>query len=140
MFAIACEFGVGYNTLLTHLSVSVNMLSYGRAKALRRTGPKAIRTDILGEITCGPLVVADLHRISPTLDTEVKSLLLLPAQTEVAGEGLVYERDLAVGRLFRAARPGIVRATAETGRYSSVLRPKLMWDLPNTVTWRNPDE
>jgi hypothetical protein len=34
MFTIACDFGVGYATLLTHLSFGVNMISRVRARRL----------------------------------------------------------------------------------------------------------
>ena len=116
IFTIACEFGVGYATLLTHLSVGVTMLSRGRAAALRRVTPKALRMDILGALTPEPLIVADHHRTAPTLDTEVKTLLLLPPGAEVTGGGLAFERDLAAGRLFRAVKPGVFQAsTGELG-------------------------
>jgi Zn-dependent peptidase ImmA (M78 family) len=120
MFTIACEFGVGYNTLLTHLSASMSTLPYGRAKILKRTKPSAIRAEVLGALTPEPLIVADLHRVSPTLDTEVNSLVLLPAGTEVGGGALVRERDLETGPVFRAVRPGIVRATA--GHWAAFVR------------------
>jgi Zn-dependent peptidase ImmA (M78 family) len=110
IFTIACEFGVGYGTLLTHLSAGVNMLSRGRTAALHRTTPKALRIDILGALTPEPLIVADRHRAAPILDAEVKTLLLLPAGTEATGGGLAFERDLAAGRLFRAVKPGIFQA------------------------------
>ena len=113
IFAIACEFGVGYATLLTHLSAGVNMLSRGRATALQRVGPKVLRMDILGALTPEPLIVVDRHRGAPTLDAEVKTLLLLPPGAEATGGGLGFERDLAAGRLFRAVKPGIFRVTAE---------------------------
>lgn len=112
IFAIACEFGVGYATLLTHLSAGVNMLARGRANALQRVSPKALRMEILGSLTPEPLIIADLHRSAPTLDAEVKTLLLLPPGAEVQGGGLAFERDLAVGRLFRAVKPGIFQAIA----------------------------
>ena len=111
IFTIACEFGVGYATLVTHLSVGVNMLSRGRAAALQRVTPKALRTDILGAPTPEPLIVVDRHRAAPTLDAEVKTLLLLPPETEVAGDGLVFERALAAGGLFRGVKPGIFQAS-----------------------------
>lgn len=113
IFAIACEFGVGYATLLTHLSVGVNMLSRGRANALRRVSPKALRMDILGAMTSEPLIVADRHRGAPTLDAEVKTLLLLPPRSEATGGGLAFDRDLASGRLFRAVKPGVFQVTAD---------------------------
>lgn len=112
MFTIACEFGVGYATLLTHLSAGVNMLSRGRAAVLQRVTPKALRMNILGTVTSEPLFVADRHRAAPTLDAEVKTLLLLPPGTTVAGEGLTFERDLAEGRLYRAVKSGIFQASA----------------------------
>ena len=112
IFTIACEFGVGYATLLTHLSAGVNMLSRGRAAALRRVRPKALRMDILGALAPEPLIVADHLRTAPTLDAEVKTLLLLPPGAEVTGGGLAFERDLAAGRLFRAMKPGVFQACA----------------------------
>ncbi len=112
IFTIACDFGVGYATLLTHLSAGVNMLSRGRAAALQRVTPKALRMGILGALTPEPLIVADRHRAAPTLDAEVKMLLLLPPGAAVTGGGLAFERDLAGGRLFRAVKPGIFQASA----------------------------
>ena len=112
VFAIACEFGVGYSTVLTHLSAGVDLLSRSRAVALRRVTPKALRMRILGACTPEPLIVADHHRTAPTLDVEVNMLLLLPPGTEVKDDGLAFERDLAAGRLFRAIKPGIFSASA----------------------------
>jgi Zn-dependent peptidase ImmA (M78 family) len=112
IFTIACDFGVGYTTLLTHLTAGLNMISRTRAAALQRTTPKALRADILGGLVAEPLIVADHHCPGPTLDAEMNMLLLLPPGTETTGESLAYERDLAAGRLFRAVRPGIVQASA----------------------------
>jgi Zn-dependent peptidase ImmA (M78 family) len=112
IFTIACEFGVGYATLLTHLSAGVNMLSRGRAAALQHVTPKSLRMNILGALTPEPLIIADRHRAAPTLDAEVKTLLLLPPGTGVAGGGLALERDFAAGCLFRAVKPGIFQARA----------------------------
>ena len=112
IFVVACEFGVGYSTVVTHLSAGVNLLSYRRAAALRRVTPKALRMGILGALTPEPLIVADHHRTGPTLDAEVNTLLLLPPGTEVKRGGLAFGRDLVAGRLFRATKPGIYQASA----------------------------
>ena len=95
IFTIACEFGVGYATLLTHLSASVSMVTRDRATALQRVTPKTLRMNILGALTPEPLIVADRHRAAPTLDAEVNTLLLLPPGTKMTGSGLAFERDLA---------------------------------------------
>jgi Zn-dependent peptidase ImmA (M78 family) len=122
MYVVACDFGVGYATLLTHLSAGVNMISRGRAAALQRVTPKALRADILGALTPDPLIVADRLRAGKTIDAEVKTLLLLPPGTETSGYSLTYERDLAGGRLFRAVRPGIVQASAQSGAWAFFVR------------------
>jgi len=122
IFTIGCDFGVGYGTIVTHLSAGVNMISLTRAAALKRTTPKALRARILGVLTPEPLIVADRYRPGPTLDTEVKMLLLLPPGTETTGSNLAYERDLAEGRLFRAVQPGIVRASADSGTWAAFIR------------------
>ncbi len=112
ILTIACEFGVGYATLLTHLSAGVNMLSHGRAVALQRVTPKALRMDILG---CADARPADRrrppsHRAHPGR----RGQRAAPAAGRHGGErrSLAYERDLAAGRLFRAVKPGIFQATA----------------------------
>jgi Zn-dependent peptidase ImmA (M78 family) len=122
MFTIACDFGIGYSTLLTHLSVGVNMISRARADTLQRATPKAIRAEILGSLTPEPLIVADYRRAGPTLDAEEKMLLLLPPGTETTGSSLTFERDLPDGRLFRTVRPGIVQASADSGAWATFVR------------------
>ena len=112
MFTVACEFGVGYATLLTHLSAGVDMLSRRRASALQRVRPRALRMDILGSPTPQPLIVTDHYRTAPTMDAEVNTLIVLPPSTKVTGGGLTFERDLQAGRLFRAMKPGIFQASA----------------------------
>ncbi|NKC11838.1 MAG: ImmA/IrrE family metallo-endopeptidase [Gammaproteobacteria bacterium] len=115
LFTIACEFGVGYSTLLTHLSAGVSLLSRTRAADLQRVTPKALRTSILGEVTSAPLIVADHHYAAPTIDAETETLILFPPDTTVSGDGLRHDRDLISGRLLRAERTGIVRATTDSG-------------------------
>ena len=122
MFVVACEFGVGYRTLLTHLSVSLKLISRKSATALKRMSPKALREDILGPSTSEPLIVVDRHRIGPTLDAEVNMLILLPAGTEPSGDAVVLERDLAAGRLFRTVRPGIAQVKSRDGDWSAFVR------------------
>ena len=122
IFTIACDFGVGYRTLVTHLSASVDMISRSRAAALQRITPKTLRADILGAITPEPLIVSDCHSVGKTIDAEEMMFLLLPPGTKTTGGSLVHERDLAAGRLFRAVRPGIARASVDSGTWSAFVR------------------
>ena len=56
-----------------------------------------------------PLTVADQHWNSPTLDIEQDALLLLPSGVVADVSMLAPERELAAGRLFRAAKCGLTR-------------------------------
>ena len=96
--------------------------SFSSLRPARRVKPKAVRAKIVGALLPEPLIVADLHRASPTLDAEVNTLLLLPPGTETTGDSLVHERDLASGRLFRAVRPGIAQASANAGLWTTFVR------------------
>ena len=122
LFTIACDFGVGYGTLLTHLSQSANMLSQARAAILGRASPRDLRADILGSPITQPLIVADQHRAGPTLDAEVNMLIILPNGTETNGATIVPEGDLVEGRLFRTVRPGIAQVKSRSGDWSAFIR------------------
>lgn len=115
IFTVACEFGVGYRTLITHLSASTATISKKRAEALLKTQPNAIRADILGAASKSPLVVADAHFSSATLDCEIGMHILLPLGVRIEGEALIHDRDLIGGRLFRASHSGIARADGPNG-------------------------
>lgn len=122
IFTIACDFGVGYNTLLTHLSVGVKMISRARCTALQRVSPKTLRTEILGVSSEYPLVLADRQWLGPTLDTEVKTLVVLPHETNVTGDALVPAGTVGCGRLFQAVHPGVVQARTASGDWAIFVR------------------
>lgn len=108
-FSIACSFGVGYETLIDHMTYSLNMVSRSKAEALLKATPKAIREDLLGQSSGNPLIIADEHWLLPTIDVEVGCQLLLPSKSEAANDAITVQEELPSGRLFRAHRPGIVR-------------------------------
>ena len=122
VFMIACDFSVGYRTLLTHLATAVNMMPRAHARALQRITPKAVRAHLLGTPTSEPLLVADRHRAAPSMDAEVNTLVLLPAGTETTSTQLIHEHDVSTGRLFRAVRPGIAQVFAHDGDWSAFIR------------------
>lgn len=122
MYAVACNFGVGQATLVNHLAYGINMINQGQRDRLGRITPKMIRTDLLGEVVSTPLIVADQHWNSPTLDMEEGTLLLLPPGVVVNASMLVPERELATGRLFRAAKCGITRAVIPGTPWATYVR------------------
>lgn len=109
LYRIACQFGVGYSTLVTHLLWGEQWISQARAVILRKQNPKSLRALILGQLTPQPLIVADDAWASPSIDAEVGHLLLLPAGAVAQGEAVAAVADLPGGRLFEAKRPGLAR-------------------------------
>jgi len=111
IFAVACSFGVGYETLIAHMAFSLRMLDRNCAKTLGKDSPKSIRERILGRPSAEPLIIVDRHWAMPTVDAEVGTLLLFPPSAEADGGGLVAGETSASSRLFRACRSGIVRVS-----------------------------
>ena len=109
IYIIACDFGVGYNTLLTHLSIGAGMISSSQASQLRKTSPKTLRERFLGYPIDQPLIVSDGVRFAPTIDIEVGSRLLVPLACTTTGAGLQLTDQLHDKRLFEATIPGIFR-------------------------------
>lgn len=121
MYAIACNFGVGQATLVTHLQ-GIGMITFDKRTALGKITPKMIRTELLGEIVSEPLTVADQHWNSPTLDSEVGALLLLPAGVVVDTTILMPEREVGDGKLFRTMKTGITRVVIPGTSWATYVR------------------
>jgi hypothetical protein len=109
MFAIACSLGVGYRTLVTHLKLSLNMISSARAKELLRQTPKTIRTSILKDSAESDLVVVDACWDSVrAVDLQVGDFAVLPRGTRLEGSiGNVVSAHNEVA--LRTVQPGIGR-------------------------------
>src|SRR5690606_23634540 len=57
IFVVACAFGVGYETLIAHMTFSLGMINRERATILSRASPKSIRQRILGRCETEPLII-----------------------------------------------------------------------------------
>lgn len=121
-FTIACSFGVGYETLIKHMTYTLKMVSHSQASLLLKSSPKAIRKDILGQTSTDPLIIADLQWSLPILDAEVGSNLLLPSMAESAKDTITIQEELPLGRLFRANRPGLVRVYCPDSNWAIFIR------------------
>ncbi len=122
IFTIACYFGVGYETLIKHMTYALKMLDRTQAFSLLKVKPKDIRQKILGYPSSEPLIIADQHWSIPTIDAEVGSQLLLPNTAEAANETITFQEDIPNGCLFRATRPGIVRVYCRDTKWAVFVR------------------
>jgi Zn-dependent peptidase ImmA (M78 family) len=121
-FTVACSFGVGYRTLIDHMTYGLDMISHSRAETLLKSTPKALREELLRRPSGDSLIIADEQWLLPTIDVEVGTQLLLPKKAEAASDAITVQEDLPSGRLFRANRPGIVRAHCHGSEWAVFVR------------------
>lgn len=123
IFTIACYFGVGYETLIKHMTYALKMLDRTKSASLLKVKPKTIRQQILGYPSSEPLIIADQPWSIPTIDAEVGSQLLFPSNAEAANQTIIsFQQEAPNGRLFRANRPGLVRVYCRDTNWAVFVR------------------
>lgn len=122
IYTIACNFGVGYTTLVNHLTYSLNQISRAQAKALLRSSPQTVREGILGSSSSDPLTIIDRHWLAPTADVEVGTNLLLPADALPSNDTLAPVEGSPLPYLFTAMRPGVVRISTPDNSWAIFVR------------------
>lgn len=113
IYAIACQFGVGYGTLVKHLHWSQNLISRVQMQELQRISPKEIRHELLGLTAPGHLVFADHRWTNVAIDLEVGDHALLPQSVQLVGASARIVGSCARGAIVQAVRPGITQAIGD---------------------------
>lgn len=106
IFAIACEYGVGYTTLITYLHFVLKLLPRNAATALKRSSPKSIRIDLMEDHEASALTVLDERSRCKTLEVEQGDALLLPPSMTVIGSALNHIGSVQAGELYRCIQRG----------------------------------
>lgn len=122
LLTLASAFGVGYTTLINHLTYALDMLPHGRATQLLKVPPSRIRRDLVGTALSAPLIVVDPHWVLPTVDAEVGTHIRMPPGTTMGGDLLAQRADTPHGPLFEAIKPGIVRAERQCSGWAAFVR------------------
>lgn len=121
VFTVACHFGVGYQTLVSHLQYGLRELRAAAADRLRKVQLPAIRQRLLSGQAADRMWVADRHYQMSTLDTDAGTTLLLPDGSEPEHDNLTHVADVPSGRIFLAVRPGLTRVEA-SGNWAVMVR------------------
>ena len=121
VFTVACSFGVGYNTLIEHMTYTLQLITEAKAKELKKSNPKTVRQELLGE-SSNPLMIADEQWLLKTIDVEVGYQLLLPKSVQIEGDIISFQADLQEGRLFQADRQGVARAYCPDSDWAAFVR------------------
>lgn len=110
LYAIACQFGVGYNTIITHLCYALELIPRRRAEELLRSSAKATKESLLYQTFANHLVLVDESWDSQMpIDLEVgdRVLTLFPSRAE--GDRLAAEPHTGGGTILEAIKPGLAR-------------------------------
>jgi Zn-dependent peptidase ImmA (M78 family) len=119
IYRVAEWLGVGYTTLIWHMSTSLNLIGQAKARELLKVRPEQIRKLIVGHLVPERLIVVDLRweSLVKAVDAQVGDLILLPIGTVNEGRTVHLVREDSKGTLFRAVAPGIGR----------LLNPQVDW-------------
>jgi Zn-dependent peptidase ImmA (M78 family) len=122
LYTIAGAFGVGYTTLIQHLSTTLNLLPRSRVSELVRVSPKQIRSVLLGRGTREDLVLVDTQWVGRAIDIQVGDLVQLPADVVSEGLCISLSEQGKEGLLFRGAAPGVGRFHQPSTGWSASVR------------------
>lgn len=122
VYVVACWFGVGYTTLVTHMRRTLNMIDEPRARELLSNKPKDIRSRLLGIHCPQNLVVVDINWVGRAIDIEVGDWLLLPSETTIEGCVVALMRQSHETTVGQAQRSGIGRVVHEQSGWAAYVR------------------
>ncbi len=122
LYVVACELGVGYETLIQHMRWSLKLITPARAMVLTDTTPKMIREQNIGNITTKHLVLADVAWVTGNIDLQVGHTALLPVDAILEGAEVEVLGDFPTGRLVQGRKPGIARTFLEGSPWAKFVR------------------
>lgn len=106
---IAGCFGVGYTTIIHHLSRAMHVLAEQDAERLLRYQVKQLRANLLGEPCDGDLYVVDQHWPTRPIDVLIGDRIILPNEAAFEGACVTVERQKATQMILRAVAQGCGR-------------------------------
>lgn len=140
ILTIASEFGVGYETLLTYLSMTLNDMPRNIRSELGKWTPQRIRKHLLGDDGAHGLVILDERQRSKGVDLEEGYALAVPTDTEVIGDVLTPRQSIEGFDVYDAVGRG--RATIATPAWQAEIRvmPTQFIGPANYRFLEDPDE
>jgi Zn-dependent peptidase ImmA (M78 family) len=122
VYALASWLGVGYSTLINHLTYALNAISRSKAQELQKIEPRHIREQLLGQSVPSQLHLADPHWVGRTVDCAVGDYLMLSAGIAIEGEQITVVKRESTFILAQATAPGIARITESRSEWAAFVR------------------
>lgn len=140
ILTIASEFGVGYETLLTHLSMTLGDMPYGKRTELGKWTPQRIRKRVLGDDDADGLVLLDTKQQSATTDLDEGYALAVPSGATVAGEVLTPRQNIDGYDVYDAVGRGRATITTSDWQVEARVAPARFTGPANYRFMEDPDE
>jgi len=121
-YTLSSQFGVGYETLIQHMSWSLSTLAESRASMLLKTSPKQLRLELLGDGRPRHLVVVDKAWRKVAADLQVGDVALIEANVTIEGRSARVAGRCGVGTLVEAIAPGISLAQSREAEWAVSVR------------------
>ena len=122
VFRLACYFGVGYGTLIDHMTWTLRFLTRQQRKSLLRTQPKNLKSQFGGTPQSEVVIVDSLWR-DRAVDLEIGDILILPQGVVVEDSLRLAPHDTVdVQQRFKAVSRGYIRAFHENSGWAVNIR------------------
>ena len=122
IFIISGYMGTGYNTLLTHMFYSLNILSKYQFETLSNIPPKSIKSKITGYEQAGELIIFDSKWEQKPVDLCIGDILIVPSNSTIEGTCIEYIDTCPTGLIYRAFAQGLDRVYDEKEGWASHIR------------------
>lgn len=124
VYTVACQLGVGYETILNHMRYSLKSISQRHFDQLKKVTPKDIRNVLLTSTEDpGHLVIADqAWRANVPIDLQVGHMAIVPVGVTAKGEFVEPVKMVSNGMLVVARKPGISEVASPDKTWAAFLR------------------
>lgn len=120
LLTIASEFGVGYETLLTQLSITLNDMPRSTQAELGKWTPQRVRRQFLGNDDASGLAILDGAQTAATVDLEEGYALAVPSGAQVTSGTLALRQTIGGFDVYDATGRG--RGTVTAAKWQAEIR------------------
>ncbi len=122
VFRLACYFGVGYGTVIDHMTWTVGLLNTQQRKSLLRTQPKKLKAQFGGTPESEVVIVDNLWR-DRAVDLEIGDIVVLHQGVVVEDSFRLTPHDTIDGQqTFKALSRGYIRAFHKNSDWAAHIR------------------
>jgi hypothetical protein len=140
ILTISSEFGVGYETLLTHLAITLGDMPRSVLAELAKWTPQRIRKKLLGDADADGLVILDERHQTGGVDLEDGYALAVPTGAAVSGSVLSPRQPIAGFDVYDAIGRGRAKITTAHWHAEARVAPQKFIGNASYRFLEDPDE